>query len=155
MTPNEIISDANTLMRHAMWQAEDALIKVLKAYNGLIPTPPKNGRYMEATIYCDGYEESWYTAKIFGIRYDEEEGIMLLTSNGISNYEYDEEYAFDYLYDFEGEDLKHFNDVVNNISYYEPLKDGDTEFDEMKTIYSITLLLSEFLYDGSVKDIND
>ena len=91
---------------------------IVKTMGGFIPTLPCEDKpTLKATFsYGDEIEEQ----TIFGIRYVEEEGLFICVSDNVSDYEVERGYCFDYLYDFEGNDLKEIKKVLKDLSHYTP-----------------------------------
>lgn len=101
-------------------EARDRAIRdiedIVKNMGGFIPTLPCSDKpVLKATFsYGDEMEEE----AIYGIRYVESEGLFICTKSNLDDYEYDNDYCFEYLYDFEGKDLKEVKKALKSLSNY-------------------------------------
>ena len=91
---------------------------IVKAAGGFIPTLPCSEKCHIYATFC--YDLDSEDISIYGIRYVDGEGLFICTADNVKDYEYDNDYCFDYLYDFEGEDLEEINKVLDNLAYYIP-----------------------------------
>ena len=117
----------------ALENAKHAIVDVLKENGGTIKTPPDDvyESGIEAIYFTDYDCEETKRVFVYAIIYDEDEGIGLLTGNGIVNYRYDNDLETDSDY------TEFYDDVVADKSYYEFLNYGD--FFEEQTIRNIII----------------
>lgn len=139
------IKNAFKALTRANEKARQDLINIIKENGGKILTPNSLDRptLMCYVDYCrDGDIE---TVPIHGIAFDEGEGLMLLTSDELANYEYDSGYNFEYLYNFNygGADKENFEKATEDLTYFRPMDDGYTL--ERETIFSILAGLESYL----------
>lgn len=126
-------------------RAEKDLKRVLSDMGGFIKTlPSKDTPTIYATFFDHVGEFSTDTELVFGIRLIDGE-IFLCTTTSTKNYEYDNDYFFDYLYDFEDgtEDKEHIEKLVNDTSHYISIEED--YIDKRETIYSILTCLSAYI----------
>ena len=142
MTPREKVYDAVTLINKVNDQLRDTLIGVLKDCGGFIDTRACEDK---PTLYAivDSIGDDQTQVAIQGIRYDEDEGIFILTDTELDNYQFDTKYFFEYYFNFEGEDGERLTEVQKDITYFRELNDGYT--DVTSTIRNIILGLSWYL----------
>lgn len=91
---------------------------IVKAAGGFIPTLPCQSK---PTLYVTfAYDMDMDQEAIYGIRYVEREGLFLCTKSNLDDYEYENDYCFDYLYDFEegSDDYDAVNNAVSDLAYY-------------------------------------
>lgn len=132
---------------NAFETAKQDLIDIVRANGGVILTPPASDK---PTLHCfvdyngDCDYNTTESIPIQAIAYDEQEGmLMVLTNDELRNYEYDEDYNFEYLYDYAGEDKARYEDATKDITYFRELDNGYTAVNE--TIFSILAGLADYL----------
>lgn len=143
MTPKEKVYDAVNLINKVEDELRNTLIGVLKDCGGFIDTRASSDK---PTLYAvvDGYPlDGSELVAIQGIRYDEEEGIFLLTNTELDNYQYDIKYYFEYYFDFDGEDAERLTEIQKDITYFREFDDGYTN--TTATIRNILLGLAAYL----------
>lgn len=103
----------------AFEQARQDLEDILQDCGGFIKTLPSGDK---PTIIAKTYDIYGNIDKecVYGIRLVEGEGIFICTTTSARNYEYDNNYSFDYLYDFEDgtEDMENIEKLVSDPAYY-------------------------------------
>lgn len=127
--------------------AQTTLADIIKGCGGILPTPPTMDKTtLYAFVQYDDVRCVYSRNEripIQAIAFDENEGLMILTNIEVCNYEHDNDFQFEYLYDFDGEDKEHYEDMVKDITYFRPLDDGYT--DVFNTIFSIFAGLESYL----------
>lgn len=142
MTPKEKVYDAVNLINKVNDELRNTLIGVLKDCGGFIDTracEEKPTLYAEVDTLGDDQTQ----VAIQAIRYDEDEGIFILTDTELDNYQFDTKYYFNYYFNFEGEDGERLTDVQKDIKYFRELDDGYTN--TTATIRNILLGLAAYL----------
>ena len=110
----------DTFMR-ARETAKETLIDIVKAKGGYISLIPTGDKPQVSILVHDdalGWGDSVSPENIYGIRYEEGEGLMILTETTLGNYEYDFDYDFHFIEGFSAEDLERLNDIVKEPTYY-------------------------------------
>ena len=124
---NKLAQQAVGALATARKNAYNALTDIVKLAGGFIPTIPSEEN-PTLTILVD-YDESGCLDRgtvesevVYGLRYVEGEGLMVLTEACLKNYEYDNDYVFfeeSSVDDVQGEDLKHLNKALADETYFE------------------------------------
>lgn len=141
----EKIDHAYARIFHSFERAEKDLKEILSDAGGFIKTLPSSTvPTIYATFFDHVGEFSTSTELVFGVRLIDGE-IFLCTTTSTKNYEYDNDYFFDYLYDFEDgtEDKEHIEKLVNDTSHYISIEED--YIDKGETIYSILAGLSAYI----------
>lgn len=103
----------------AFEQARQDLEDILQDCGGFIKTLPSNDKPIIIAKTYDIYGNIDKEC-VYGIRLVEGEGIFICTTTSARNYEYDNNYSFDYLYDFKDgtEDMENIEKLVSDPAYY-------------------------------------
>lgn len=103
----------------AFEQARQDLEDILQDCGGFIKTLPSGDKPIIIAKTYDIYGNIDKEC-VYGIRLVEGEGIFICTTTSARNYEYDNNYSFDYLYDFEEgtEDMENIEKLVSDPAYY-------------------------------------
>lgn len=130
METNELKVRAQVALKQYMKAREDAklaLIEIVKAAGGYISLIP-TGDKPQISILT--YDNPWLQGggvspeNIYGIRYEEGEGLMVLTETTLGNYEYDFDYDFHFVEGFSAEDKERLNNIVKEPTYYVPFEEN-------------------------------
>ena len=116
----------------AISEAYDQIVFVVKECGGLLKTPAASDKPTLYATYVD-YEDKEVKVAIHGLRWDDELGLTLCTSEMLDNYQFDNNYCFDYYFDFEGEDLENLNKALDDAAYF-------VEFDKYDLVRVPTIL---------------
>jgi len=118
----------------------NTLAGIIRDAGGFIPTLPASDK-PRLTAFID-YGGDIVDVTIFGLReYDGE--VFIFTMDNVNNYEYENGYSFEYLYDFEGKDLEEINKALSNLGNFSSIYDD--EILRSATIYSILAGLEDYL----------
>ena len=116
------------------------LAGIIREAGGFIPTLPTSDKPRLNAFLDYGGEIELVT--VFGLREHDGE-VFLFTNNNVENYEYEHNYWFKYLYDFNGKDLIHINKALSDIANFSSIYDD--EIIRSATIYSILEGLENYL----------
>lgn len=123
-------------INNALDNAYETIITIVKECGGVLKTPACTDKptlyvFYEGCDYDCAYTKIEPVA-IHGLRYDEELGLCICTSDMLKNYEFDNDYFFENCCDFEGEDLENLNKALEDPAYY-------VEFDKYDLVYADTV----------------
>ena len=138
------VQTAYSRINMAFSQARQDLEDILRDCGGFIKTLPSTDK---PNILVRTYDTSdnVETELVFGIRLIEGEGIFICTTTSTRNYEYDNDYFFDYLYNFEDgtEDMENIEKLVSDPAYY---IDIDEDYiDTREPVYEILASLEAYI----------
>ena len=131
-------------IRHAYAQAKIELEEILEACGGFVKTLPCGDRpNVLAKVY--DYSENMKSELVFGVRLIEGEGIFICNESSVSNYEFDNDYLFGYLYNFEEgtEDKENIEKLVGDPSYYISIEEDYIDTDEL--VYEILSAIGDYI----------
>ena len=97
----------------ALFDAEEQIITILKECGGMLKTPACWGCVMYA--FFQDYIGTRTSEIVYGLRYDEENGISICTTSMLENYMYDTGYVFSDCHDFNGKDAEELEKVLDEI----------------------------------------
>ena len=112
-------------------EAEKLLCDIVKEKDGFIPMIPmhKPAAHIIVNRNLDcAYNADIEEISVYGLRYVEGEGLMLLTRDGLSDYEFENDYTFEFCDDDEylsGQDWDRMNDVLKDESHFTTLEDAN------------------------------
>lgn len=144
MENNALISKTKTafdFLKSARDTSIDTLAGIIREAGGFIPTLPTSEKPRLVAIQDFGAGEL-DDVTIYGLREHEGE-VFLFTKDNLDNYEYENKYCFEYLYDFEGKDLEEINKALSNLGNFSSIYDD--EILRSATIYSILAGLENYL----------
>ena len=144
MENNALISKTKTafdFLKSARDTSIDTLAGIIREAGGFIPTLPASDKPRLVAIQDFGAGEI-DDVTIYGLREHEGE-VFLFTKDNLDNYEYENKYCFEYLYDFEGKDLEEINKALSNLGNFSSIYDD--EILRSATIYSILAGLENYL----------
>lgn len=128
-------------------RAENTLAHIVKECGGFIPTIAKDAPEIYAFMDYNegGFNPEVTPERIFGLRYVEGEGLFILTDSCLSNYEYDKDCTFDFVYSDEigDEDMAHLNDALSDITYF--ISFNETFIIKSQTVISILSSIAHYL----------
>ena len=136
----ENVHTAFDFLKSARDNSIDTLAGIIREAGGFIPTLPTSDKPRLNAFLDYGGEIELVT--VFGLREHDGE-VFLFTNNNVENYEYEHNYWFKYLYDFNGKDLIHINKALSDIANFSSIYDD--EIIRSATIYSILEGLENYL----------
>ena len=102
-------------------EALDRLANIVHVAGDFIATIPRSDKpNLNALVDYEGSPE--YVA-VYGLRYEKSKGLLICTEDQVDDYSFDKEYYFKNLEDFEGEDLKHLNEMLSDLAYFINIQD--------------------------------
>lgn len=119
----------------------DTLAGIIRDAGGFIPTLPTDEKPRLVCFQDFGSGET-NDVTIYGLReYDGE--VFLFTTDNLENYEYENDFSFCFLYNFEGKDLEEINKALSNLGNFSSIY--DEEIVRSATIYSILAGLENYV----------
>lgn len=135
------VKTAFDFLKSARDNSIDTLAGIIRDAGGFIPTLPSMDR-PRLVVFQDFGNGEINDVTVFGLReYDGE--AFLCTKDNVDNYEYENKYCFEYLYDFEGKDLEEINKVLSDLANFSSIYDDCVL--RSATIYSILAGLVDYL----------
>lgn len=109
--------------------AKAALQEIVIANGGIIRTIPYNKPSIEAVVCHEDFvgKDIYTIENIYAIKFDEEEGLFLVTDRNLRNYEEDTGYAFNELNEcgIEEEDFYRIDGIVDDDDYASVFNEGN------------------------------
>jgi hypothetical protein len=142
-TNNTLISKVHTafdFLKSARDTSIDTLAGIIRDAGGFIPTLPTSEK--PRLVAFNDYGGEIEDVTIYGLREHDGE-VFLFTKDNVDNYEYENKYWFEYLYDFEGKDLEEINKALSNLGNFSSIYDDCVL--RSATIYSILAGLENYL----------
>jgi hypothetical protein len=134
------VKTAFDFLKSARDNSIDTLAGIIRDAGGFIPTLPSMDK--PRLVAFNDYSGEIDDVTVFGLReYDGE--VFLCTKDNVDNYESENKYWFDYLYDFEGKDLEEINKVLSDLANFSSIYDDCVL--RSATIYSILAGLVNYL----------
>jgi hypothetical protein len=143
-TNSTLISNVRTafgFLKSARDNSIDILAGIIRDAGGFIPTLPTSDK-PRLVAYHEFGAGDLDDVTIYGLREHEGE-VFLFTKDNLDNYEYENKYCFEYLYDFEGKDLEEINKALSDIANFSSIYDDCVL--RSSTIYSILAGLENYL----------
>lgn len=124
MTKKHLADAANRAfqaLKEAREEALDRLANIVHVAGDFIATLPRSGKPdLKAVIDYEGDPEY---LTVYGLRYRKGEGLFICTEDQVDDYSIEKGYYFKNLEDFEGEDLKHLNEMLSDLAYFVNIQD--------------------------------
>lgn len=108
-------------LKEAREEALDRLANIVHVAGDFIATIPRSDKpNLNALV---DYEGSPEYVTVYGLRYEKGKGLLICTEDQVDDYSIDKEYYFKNLEDFDGEDLKHLNEMLFDLAYFINIQD--------------------------------
>lgn len=102
-------------------EALDRLAKIVHVAGDFVATLPRSDKpHLKAVV---DYYGSLEYATVYGLRYEKGKGLLICTEDQVDNYSIEKGYYINSLQDFEGEDLKHLNEMLSDLAYFVNIQD--------------------------------
>lgn len=102
-------------------EALGRLANIVHAAGDFIATIPRSDKpNLNALV---DYEGSPEYVTVYGLRYEKGKGLLICTEDQVDDYSIDKEYYFKNLEAFDGEDLKHLNEMLSDLEYFINIQD--------------------------------
>lgn len=102
-------------------EALDRLANIVHVAGDFVATIPRSDKpHLNALV---DYEGSPEYVTVYGLRYEKGKGLLICTEDQVDDYSIDKEYYFKNLEAFDGEDLKHLNEMLSDLTYFVNIQD--------------------------------
>lgn len=102
-------------------EALDRLANIVHAAGDFIATLPCPDKpNLNALVDYEGDPEY---LTVYGLRYRKGEGLFICTEDQVDDYSNEKGYDFKNIEDYEGEDLKHLNEMLSDLAYFVNIQD--------------------------------
>ena len=105
----------------AQEEALDRLANIVHAAGDFVATLPRSDKPILKAVV--DYSGSLEYVTVYGLRYEKGKGLLVCTEDQVDNYSIEKGYYINSLQDFEGEDLKHLNEMLSDLEYFVNIQD--------------------------------